>query len=190
MCPVSNVSLGVYSDLTSVPLPQLLAAGATVALGADDPLLFGSQLAGQYATMRAAHDLDDATLARLAEMSFEASLAPSDVVDAREARHRRLARMRRLRTAVGRRDGSGDDHGMHRGSDDGGGSDRDALRSFPVGSTEWDAFGPAWLFDGHASTSATSPSRCPGQVHQFVVAPTGRLLAPPPDALLHRRRRA
>ena len=80
VCPVSNVSLGVYSDLTSVPLPQLLAAGATVALGADDPLLFGSRLAGQYATMRAAHDLDDATLARLAEMSFEASRAPSDVV--------------------------------------------------------------------------------------------------------------
>ena len=82
VCPVSNVSLGVYSDLTSVPLPQLLAAGATVALGADDPLLFGSQLAGQYATMRAAHDLDDATLARLAEMSFAASRAPSDVVEA------------------------------------------------------------------------------------------------------------
>ena len=76
VCPVSNVSLGVYSDLTSVPLPQLLAAGATVALGADDPLLFGSRLAGQYATMRAAHDLDDATLARLAGMSFDASRAP------------------------------------------------------------------------------------------------------------------
>jgi adenosine deaminase len=82
VCPVSNVALGVYSDLTSVPLPQLLEAGATVALGADDPLLFGSRLAGQYATMRAAHDLDDATLARLAEMSFEASRAPSDVVAA------------------------------------------------------------------------------------------------------------
>ena len=80
VCPVSNVALGVYSDLTSVPLPQLLAAGATVALGADDPLLFGSQLAGQYATMRAAHDLDDPTLARLARMSFEASRAPSDVL--------------------------------------------------------------------------------------------------------------
>jgi adenosine deaminase len=82
VCPVSNVSLGVYSDLTSVPLPQLLAAGATVALGADDPLLFGSRLAGQYATMRAAHDLDDVTLARLAAMSFEASQAPSDVLAA------------------------------------------------------------------------------------------------------------
>lgn len=80
VCPVSNVALGVYSDLTSVPLPQLLAAGATIALGADDPLLFGSRLAGQYATMRAAHDLDDATLAGLARSSFAASRAPTDLV--------------------------------------------------------------------------------------------------------------
>jgi adenosine deaminase len=79
VCPVSNVALGVYSDLSSVPLPTLLEAGATVALGADDPLLFGSQLAGQYATMRAAHDLSDSTLAELARMSFRASRAPESV---------------------------------------------------------------------------------------------------------------
>ncbi len=79
VCPVSNVALGVYSDLTSVPLPTLLDAGATVALGADDPLLFGSRLAGQYATMRAAHELDDAQLAELARMSLRASRAPDDV---------------------------------------------------------------------------------------------------------------
>ncbi|MDN5894920.1 MAG: adenosine deaminase [Nocardioides sp.] len=82
VCPVSNVALGVYSDLTSVPLPQLMEAGATIALGADDPLLFGSQLEGQYATMRAAHDLTDEQLAELARMSFRASRAPSDVVAA------------------------------------------------------------------------------------------------------------
>jgi adenosine deaminase len=76
ICPVSNVALGVYSDLTSVPLPDLLAAGASVALGADDPLLFGSRLAAQYATMRAAHELTDETLAELAAMSIRASCAP------------------------------------------------------------------------------------------------------------------
>ena len=79
VCPVSNVALGVYSDLTSVPLPELMAAGATIALGADDPLLFGSQLAGQYATMRAAHDLTDEQLADLAAMSIRASRAPDDL---------------------------------------------------------------------------------------------------------------
>lgn len=79
VCPTSNVALGVYSDLTSVPLPTLLDAGATVALGADDPLLFGSRLLGQYAAVRAAHDLSDAQLAELARMSVRASSAPSDV---------------------------------------------------------------------------------------------------------------
>jgi adenosine deaminase len=79
VCPISNVALGVYSDLTSVPLPTLLEAGATVALGADDPLLFGSRLLGQYAAMRAAHALTDEQLAELARMSVRASCAPSDV---------------------------------------------------------------------------------------------------------------
>jgi adenosine deaminase len=78
VCPVSNVALGVYPDLGSVPLPQLVEAGATVALGADDPLLFGSRLAGQYATMRAAHDLSDAQLADLARSSVCASRASDD----------------------------------------------------------------------------------------------------------------
>jgi adenosine deaminase len=79
VCPVSNVALGVYSDLSSVPLPALLEAGATVALGADDPLLFGSRLTGQYATMRAAHDLSDEQLAELACMSIRASCAPDSL---------------------------------------------------------------------------------------------------------------
>ena len=78
VCPVSNVALGVYSDLSSVPLPELMAAGATIALGADDPLLFGSRLNGQYATMRAAHELTDAQLAELARSSFRASCAPEE----------------------------------------------------------------------------------------------------------------
>jgi adenosine deaminase len=82
VCPTSNVALGVYSDLSSVPLPALLEAGATVALGADDPLLFGSRLASQYATMRAAHALSDDDLATLARMSLRASSAPEELLKA------------------------------------------------------------------------------------------------------------
>jgi adenosine deaminase len=79
VCPVSNVALGVYSDLTSVPLPVLLEAGATVALGADDPLLFGSRLTAQYELARHAHGLPDKTLAELARMSVRGSAAPPAV---------------------------------------------------------------------------------------------------------------
>ncbi len=85
VCPLSNVALGVYPAVTAVPLPQLLAAGATVALGADDPLLFGSRLADQYDAVRTAHYLSQQTLAELARMSFRASRAPVDLVRAAEA---------------------------------------------------------------------------------------------------------
>ncbi|GAA4391500.1 adenosine deaminase [Ornithinibacter aureus] len=82
VCPGSNVALGVYEDAQEVPLRQLLAAGATVALGADDPVIFGSRLAQQYATAREVHGMDDAGLAELALGSLRASRAPSDVVAA------------------------------------------------------------------------------------------------------------
>ncbi|WP_432547301.1 adenosine deaminase [Kineococcus sp. SYSU DK004] len=79
VCPTSNVSLGVAHDLGSVPLRTLLAAGAQVALGADDPLLFGPRLAAQYRSARDDHGLDDAGLAALARSSISASRAPADV---------------------------------------------------------------------------------------------------------------
>ena len=45
VCPLSNIGLGVYGEAAEVPLRTLVDAGARVALGADDPLLFGSRLA-------------------------------------------------------------------------------------------------------------------------------------------------
>jgi adenosine deaminase len=81
VCPTSNVALGVYSTFDEVPIRTLLAAGADVALGADDPLLFGSRLAGQYAVLRAAQELTDDELATLARMSLRRSCAPDDIRD-------------------------------------------------------------------------------------------------------------
>ncbi|MGA8986738.1 adenosine deaminase [Aeromicrobium sp.] len=81
VCPTSNVSLGVYSTLEEVPVRQLTDAGVDVALSADDPLLFGSRLAGQYVVLRAAQEFTDAELAELARMSVRRSCAPSDIVD-------------------------------------------------------------------------------------------------------------
>jgi adenosine deaminase len=79
VCPGSNVALGVYPEPATVPLRRLLDAGARVALGADDPLLFGSRLADQYTAAREVHGLDDDALAALAEASVLASRAPHDV---------------------------------------------------------------------------------------------------------------
>lgn len=78
VCPASNVQLGVYPALVDVPLPDLLDAGATVALGADDPLLFLSRLVDQYETARHVFGLDDERIAELARMSIRASLASEE----------------------------------------------------------------------------------------------------------------
>ncbi len=79
VCPGSNVSLGVYDTAAEVPLTMLLEAGAEVALGADDPLIFGSRLVDQYEAARTVHGLSDEALAALARMSLRASRAPESV---------------------------------------------------------------------------------------------------------------
>lgn len=78
VCPASNLHLGVYEHPTDVPLERLVAAGARVALGADDPLLFLSRLVDQYAAARAVHGFGDHALAELARDSIRASFAADD----------------------------------------------------------------------------------------------------------------
>ncbi|MCD9153981.1 adenosine deaminase [Aeromicrobium duanguangcaii] len=79
VCPASNVALGVYGTIDEVPVRDLMASGVLVALGADDPLLFGTRLAGQYALLRAAQNFSDEELADLARRSLRASQAPEDL---------------------------------------------------------------------------------------------------------------
>jgi adenosine deaminase len=79
VCPGSNVALGVYADQAGVPLRALRDAGARLALGADDPLLFGSRLADQYRFAREVHGFGDAELAELARDSVRGSRAPDAV---------------------------------------------------------------------------------------------------------------
>ncbi|MGW1073616.1 adenosine deaminase [Streptomyces sp. NPDC002537] len=79
VCPSSNVALGVYEKPSDVPLRTLYEAGVPIALGADDPLLFGSRLAAQYALAREHHGFTDVELAELARQSIRGSRAPEPV---------------------------------------------------------------------------------------------------------------
>ncbi|MDJ0340677.1 adenosine deaminase [Streptomyces sp. PH10-H1] len=81
VCPASNVALGVYEKPEDVPLRTLFDAGVPMALGADDPLLFGSRLAAQYEIARDFHAFTDEELAELARQSVRGSAAPQDVRD-------------------------------------------------------------------------------------------------------------
>jgi adenosine deaminase len=81
VCPRSNIALGVYASPEQVPLRTIVAHGIPVALGADDPLLFGSRLADQYQLARDALGFTDAELAELARGSLRASRAPAKVLE-------------------------------------------------------------------------------------------------------------
>jgi adenosine deaminase len=78
VCPTSNVALGVAAEPADVPLRAIIDAGVPVALGADDPLLFGSRLVAQYEHARSVTRLDDTQLAELARQSVRASTASPD----------------------------------------------------------------------------------------------------------------
>jgi adenosine deaminase len=77
VCPSSNVALGIAAGPAQVPLRFLFEAGVPVALGADDPLLFGPRLTAQYEIARHAHGFSDAELADLARTSVLGSVAPA-----------------------------------------------------------------------------------------------------------------
>ncbi|MGH3825371.1 MAG: adenosine deaminase, partial [Pseudonocardiaceae bacterium] len=82
ICPTSYVPLGVLPTLTQIPIIAFQQAKIPVALGADDPLIFGTRLAGQYEILRNVHGLGDAALADLARQSVRASTAPAEVTTA------------------------------------------------------------------------------------------------------------
>ncbi len=91
VCPSSNVALGIAAAPSQVPLRYLFEAGVPIALGADDPLLFGPRLAAQYEIARHAHGFTDAELADLARASVLSSVAPDPLCATTPHRHRRLA---------------------------------------------------------------------------------------------------
>jgi adenosine deaminase len=79
ICPTSYRPLSVLSELTQIPIVEFQRAGIPMALGADDPLIFGTRLAGQYEIVRNVHGLSDVALADLARQSVHASTAPVEV---------------------------------------------------------------------------------------------------------------
>lgn len=62
VCLRSNVCLGVYPRLEDHPLPRLLRAGVTMTLNSDDPPMFDTTLADEYAALADPFALDIAAI--------------------------------------------------------------------------------------------------------------------------------
>ena len=89
VCPLSNVSLGVVSDLRHHNLKRLLRYGLCVTVNSDDPAYFGGYIAENYRACAEALDLDREDLLQLARNSIDASfLAAPD----KAAWHAQIAR--------------------------------------------------------------------------------------------------
>src|SRR5512143_86798 len=76
IAPTSNVVTGAVRDLVDHPLPRLLDAGICVAIGADDPLLFGTTTSQEHALVRERFGFGERTMRLLAENSWRASFSP------------------------------------------------------------------------------------------------------------------
>lgn len=73
VCPLSNIRLCVYDDMTAHPLKMMLDRGLVVTVNSDDPAYFGGYVNDNYYAVRQALALSDEELAMIARNSFGAA---------------------------------------------------------------------------------------------------------------------
>lgn len=78
VCPGSNCLLGVTPSLAEHPIDRLRRAGVRVSINTDDPLVYGSELAGEYVATGRTFGWGRAELAAVARTSIESSFADED----------------------------------------------------------------------------------------------------------------
>jgi len=76
VCPLSNLKLCVFPDLSQHNLGQMLDQGVCVMLNSDDPAYFGGYLNDNYLQTFAALGLNASQAYQLARNSFEAAFVP------------------------------------------------------------------------------------------------------------------
>ncbi len=77
VCPLSNVKLGVVSEMKSHPLREMIEKGLFVTINSDDPAFFGGYVNENYEAVQEAFGFTARQLYGLARNSFEASFLRS-----------------------------------------------------------------------------------------------------------------
>ena len=70
VCPLSNVRLCVYPNMSQHPLKRMLEAGLRVTVNSDDPPYFGGYVNENFTAVQQALDLSRQELIQLARNSF------------------------------------------------------------------------------------------------------------------------
>jgi adenosine deaminase len=79
VCPTSNVATGVVASLKRHPWPRLVAASLRVTVNSDDPAMFGTNVAREFALVRKLWGASDDDLADLTRTALAGSYAPAAV---------------------------------------------------------------------------------------------------------------
>ncbi|MGH3508342.1 MAG: adenosine deaminase [Nocardioidaceae bacterium] len=79
VCPTSNVATGAITVLDEHPMAQMREAGVLVTINSDDPPMFGTDLAREYAVAARLLDLDEPGLVDLVRTAIDVSFAPDPV---------------------------------------------------------------------------------------------------------------
>lgn len=78
VCPLSNVRLCVYQDMSEHRILDLLAAGLCVTVNSDDPAYFGGDLLENFAALEADLQMNKSQALHLVRNGFEAAFLPTD----------------------------------------------------------------------------------------------------------------
>lgn len=82
VCPLSNLRLGVVSDLSEHPLRNMLDSGLVATVNSDDPAYFGGYINDNFVQIADALDFSAMDIVTLAQNSFTASFLPQQGVAA------------------------------------------------------------------------------------------------------------
>lgn len=82
MCPLSNIKLHVYKDLSEHPVKSLLTKGLCVTINSDDPAYFGGYINQNFIETATAHNLSQDEVVQLARNSFVASFIEDNLLSA------------------------------------------------------------------------------------------------------------
>ncbi len=81
VCPLSNIKLRVFNDMSQHNIVDLLRRGVTVTINSDDPAYFGGYMTDNFMAVNQSHKIIKSELTQLTINAIEASFISEELKD-------------------------------------------------------------------------------------------------------------
>ncbi|KJG10902.1 adenine deaminase [Photobacterium kishitanii] len=81
VCPLSNIKLRVFNDMSQHNIVDLLRRGVTVTINSDDPAYFGGYMTDNFMAVNQSHKMTKSELTQLTINAIEASFISEELKD-------------------------------------------------------------------------------------------------------------